>query len=1427
MCTSDFESASEAVCVLAEEFLTRYRAGDRPSIKEYIERYPGLAGEIREVFPALAMMEKIALAEESVNDPALNPDRTIDKPTRPIRLDMFDRLGDYRIIREIGHGGMGIVYEAEQVSLGRRVALKVLPVHALANEKKKRRFEREARAAARLHHTNIVPVFGVGEHEGILYYVMQFIQGLGLDAVVDEIKRLRKLDPERIGDGVGEIKIERRDDYSTENLADRENDVSSASANRVPLEAPTREATAADLARSLVTGRFRALESDEAGALDATLDATLEATVEFDFAHWNTEANMRVGRDSGDASSVESDRGRSSKLSDSFTLSATASAPSSRGRSSSKRSSRVGRSVASYWMSVARIGVQVASALEYAHNQGIQHRDVKPSNILIDTSGTVWITDFGLAKADGERNITETGDILGSIRYMPPEAFERKADSRGDIYSLGITLYEMLALRPAFDEREEGKLIKRVTTENAPALTKIDPSIPRDLETIIHKSINRDPDRRYQTAGEFAADLERFIADLPIEARRPSIIERANRWRRRNPGVAGLAAALFILMTSATIGSIIVAAWLADLADRRENAIRGERAARVLAQQSLRAAETHRRRAETHLIEAGRQRGRAEAGFAKARSAVDDYLTKVSESRLMQTPGLQPLRRELLQSALAFYQDFLKERHNDPSVVEGLASAFARVGQIQTELGEKIAATDSIRQALSLYQELARKNPSVIAYQHQIAKCDLLLGRVDDAIAIWSRLVKPDDPRFQRELADAYNKTAVLDLIAGRKDRASASHRSALTILDTLVRLKPDDTEARLDLGRTLNNLGVAVNRDHRRPAEALALFERAFENTAEALALKPYDIQIGTTEATSARNLGLIYWELNRKQDAVAWLRKSNERLKVLSNDNPAIPDLQLAFFESSRTLGLSLLALGAPDETSKLMRQARTAIERLPHTSAEDLFNLARVRAGCAALLEAEHSEPTDEEIEERRRDRDRAIDALRRALAAGFKDAARIQRADELTSLRGRSDYQLLMRDLEARLEAERNAANRANGEEKLSKNKKALESIKSAAESDHDNPRFQSDLAAGRRAVALVLFDLGKIDDAIRTWKEEIDVRENMLRKDPKNKKIRYELINSYLDLANIESGFGLTAEAKSTLTKAERRAWDEPRLHGRILADLGEIELAVAEFGKAFDTTVDQETRSAIQLEVTNRPEIFTRMLDRLPVDSTWWLNRRNEFGSRGRWRQAAATSARLCELAPDDYGNWFFDAPLRLKTGDREGYRRDCGELLARFGATNDPVIAERIVKTCMLAPDANVDLDRVIKLSERIVVGHESPRYYRWFLVTEALVDCRAGRFESALALVKKVVPQINGDELDAMAYLVLAKAIGRPERTDDARSALAAARTILERGRDALKSGENSYSPWIDWLRADLLVGEIEGLILDDEFPSDPFHK
>src|SRR5208283_4702901 len=129
--------------------------------------------------------------------------------------------------------------------------------------------------------------------------------------------------------------------------------------------------------------------------------------------------------------------------------------------------------------------LQVADALDYAHKQGVQHRDIKPSNLLLDTQGTVWLTDFGLAKADDQQNLTHTGDILGTLRYMSPEAFEGKTDARSDVYSLGLTLYEMLAFRPAFAERERNRLIRQVTNEEPERLDRLNPWVPRDVVTIV------------------------------------------------------------------------------------------------------------------------------------------------------------------------------------------------------------------------------------------------------------------------------------------------------------------------------------------------------------------------------------------------------------------------------------------------------------------------------------------------------------------------------------------------------------------------------------------------------------------------------------------------------------------------------------------------------------------------------------------------------------------------------------------------------------------------------------------------------------------------------------------------------------------------------------------------------------------------------
>jgi formylglycine-generating enzyme required for sulfatase activity len=207
------------------------------------------------------------------------------------------------------------------------------------------------------------------------------------------------------------------------------------------------------------------------------------------------------------------------------------------------------RRTATYWQSVARIGIQVADALDHAHKQGILHRDIKPSNLLLDAAGTVWVTDFGLAKIDDQPNLTDTGDILGTLRYMSPEAFDGLSDARSDVYALGLTLYELLAFRPAFCENDRGQLIKQVTTTEPPRLRKLNRQVPRDLETIVHKAIDREPARRYATASELAADLQRFLGDEPIRARRLSSMERVLKWSRRNKGVASAAliTAVFLL----------------------------------------------------------------------------------------------------------------------------------------------------------------------------------------------------------------------------------------------------------------------------------------------------------------------------------------------------------------------------------------------------------------------------------------------------------------------------------------------------------------------------------------------------------------------------------------------------------------------------------------------------------------------------------------------------------------------------------------------------------------------------------------------------------------------------------------------------------------------------------------------------------------
>jgi serine/threonine protein kinase len=484
-------SCADPFGAIADEFLEAFRQGKRPSVEEFVRRYPEQAAVIRDMLSALVLMEKA----KAPDDPG---------PRRPAAAAVaapLQQLGDYQLLREVGRGGMGVVYEAQQLSLGRHVAIKVLPSHALLDPRQLARFQREARSAARLHHTNIVPVFGIGEQDGLHYYVMQFIQGLGLDLVLGELRRLRQpRGPQTPTQGE---EAARRSDASP-------------------------DLSAADVARSLLTGEFR-----RPGPSSAVTTAPREPAAAADLA----AAPPRAAD-----------------------TSATIHLP---GQSAGSTLSETG---SQYWQSVARVGMQVADALAHASSQGVLHRDIKPSNLLLDDTGNVWVTDFGLAKAEDGDNLTDTGDVVGTLRYMAPERFNGQGDIRSDTYSLGLTLYELLTLRPAFDEADRNRLVKQVMHGEPTRPRKLNRAVPRDLETVVLKAIARDPAQRYQSPAEMADDLKRFVEDRPVRARRISEGERLWRWCHRNPLPASLLAGIVLVFLIGFAGVF----WQGREAKRRE-----------------------------------------------------------------------------------------------------------------------------------------------------------------------------------------------------------------------------------------------------------------------------------------------------------------------------------------------------------------------------------------------------------------------------------------------------------------------------------------------------------------------------------------------------------------------------------------------------------------------------------------------------------------------------------------------------------------------------------------------------------------------------------------------------------------------------------------------------------------------------------------
>ena len=462
---------------LADEVRELLQVGDQPNVRKLAEKYPELAHEVSELVPALSMLDEIACEQpNSAGDASMNG----------------TMLGDYRIVREVGRGGMGVVYEAWQVSLERRVALKVLPFAGILDQRQLKRFKNEAHAAAGLHHQNIVPVFAVGSDRSVHFYAMQYVEGQTLDRVIDDLR-------------------ERSDANLSATNNGRSTDLSAV-----------KSAALHDIQQS---GRVHGSselpdETARAGGLTTTKDSHCGAT--------RSPLTARSNRE------------------------------------------------AIYFRTVAELGVQVAEAIHHAHCEGVIHRDIKPSNLILDADGKIWVTDFGLAYRGDQPGLTMTGDLVGTLRYMSPEQALAKrvaVDDRTDIYSLGVTLYEMLALRPAYAGKDRQELLRQIAFDEPRPVGKVNRSVPRELETIISRAMAKNPAERYPTAQELADDLKRFLEHRPIHARRPTLVQRVAKWSRRHrPMVASGAIATTIVLLAVAIGGAVIAEKERGVAEKERDA---------------------------------------------------------------------------------------------------------------------------------------------------------------------------------------------------------------------------------------------------------------------------------------------------------------------------------------------------------------------------------------------------------------------------------------------------------------------------------------------------------------------------------------------------------------------------------------------------------------------------------------------------------------------------------------------------------------------------------------------------------------------------------------------------------------------------------------------------------------------------------------
>ena len=771
--SEEFESISgsieddELTCVLAD-YLAAVEAGEALDQEELIANHPAIAERLRTCLKGLHLVEEFAC---SIGAGAANAEAGATGPT----------LGDFRIVRALGRGGMGVVYEAVQRSLERRVALKVLPFGAAIDPRRLARFQVESHAAARLNHPHIVPVYAVGSEAGVHYYAMQLIDGTTLAAIISDLRRVHD-------------------------------------------------------------GKLAPADSDIVG-FSSSIGSALSA-----------------GR-------------------------------------------------AAFFREAARLAMQAAFALDHAHENGVLHRDVKPSNLLIDGTGHLWVTDFGLARYQADSSLTVSGDILGTLRYMSPEqalANRSVVDQRTDVYSLGATLYELITLHPLVEGSNRQELLRKIAQDEPRRPRAHSAEIPLDLETIVLKAVAKEPPGRYSSARQMALDLERFLTDQPITARRPRMLERLTRLARKHTAILIAVVPLLLIIVAVLTVGIVVALSEQSQILRQQDEIRDQK-----------------NKAELSRTLARRQRD-------EARRAVDEMYTGVARDWLRMQSNLQPVQRDLLQKALVYYREFASDEADDPDVRFSAAMAFYRVGDIERRLGNLAPAERAYRQAIEALEALAAGKPGAPYLIEPLAGCYNSLGELldetgrtglskwafDRGIALKRELIDgiPDTPANASIRATHFEELGTSLARSGRNKDAEAAFQEAVLLAKSSSQ-PTSYTNAR-------STTALAVLRNNRgQLAEAAELYRDAVRQFETLIKLEPGNPRYRTQLAGTLMGLGQTL--ASHTDEAEPILRRAADAFQAVARDAPEVPQYR-------RNLAVTLLSLAQVLATAGRLREAEIAAQR-----------------------------------------------------------------------------------------------------------------------------------------------------------------------------------------------------------------------------------------------------------------------------------------------------------------------------------------------------------------------------------------------------------------------------------------------------------------------------------------------------------------